>query len=275
MNGHIDKDITLKDVSSDVLISTVLITGAWFTNHLGQAFFSQGLPLSDSVLIYARTVITILWAIRMVVRYSICTYSEINSAIITVISSQTWKASQIAIISSIKYLWTCWKKMHNLPRYLIIIVFIIGLSLAIFMFTQNSADVWLPPTYSAAVLLLVYLLEKDNLQQQSGSRHYWLAILIVFCIIQICIGIGIIDILYLNNTDILSEVWKLTVHLPYTQLSTANNLRILASMSVMYLITDKIYQRHASRLIGYTKYSKSFFDQIMPWCQKIPALGIA
>jgi len=141
------------------------------------------------------------------------------------------------------------------------------------MFTQNSADLWLPPAYGAAALLFAYIFERDAFTMPS-ARRYWLAILILFCIIQIAMGIGIVDILNLDNANIWSEIWELIVQLPNTQLSMTNNLRVLISMSIMYLIADNIYQRHDTSFVHYANNIKEHFNALFSSAQRLPAFSM-
>lgn len=275
MKNYKKQEITIKEACMDAAIPAILIAGAKLTNEMGQALFPEGIPFFGSALIYACAVAAIFRAIQIVVHYFIHAYSEINSAIMVVKDSQTWIIGRSMTIRIIKSLYQYWKHRDKFSQKLMIIIIVIGLSLVLFAITERSVDLWLPPTYSAIALLFAYIFERESISQRQGTQHYWLAVLLIFCIIQICIGIGIVDTLHLGNANVWSEIWELIVHLPTIQFSSLDNLRLLAAMSLIYLIADNIYQRYAPQLINYTKNSKSFFNQVMPWCQKMPVLGMA
>jgi len=268
-----DKDMTLKEAILDMLITMVLMISSWFTNEMSDLLFPTGIPFSDSVPIYTRTIIGYLWSIRMIVRYSVITYNEINNAIMTVGQSQMWTTGQVAVVGCLKYLLKCWKQMNSFPRYLMILLLVIGLSLALYTLTQNLADLWLPPTYSVAALLFVYLFGRENFSQRSISR-YWIIILILFCVLQIAMSIGVVDLFYTASPNLFVELWELILGLPTTQLSFDNNLRVLVSMSTMYLLFHNIYQNLDIDLVTCTENLKKRLETLSS-SQNSWTLGVA
>jgi len=244
-------DITLKEVVLDVLVSSVLITGVWFTNALGDLFFPEGIPFFDSILIYARNVISTLWAVRMIVRYSTSTYNEINSAIINIIGSPVWISARELVIGNIKYLWKLWRNTKGFYHILTITISItVMLFILQYFVTRFLVDLWLILSFITIIFFCNYVFKIDILGSQLSARYYRFTIIFTFCIIQICIGIGIIDILYMRNTNILSEVRHVIISLFTTPLNFSDTVRILFAMGTLwaYPYIDKYYLGHSDRI---------------------------
>jgi len=252
------QEITVKETFMGAIVPAFLIIGTKLTSELGYIFFPEGIPFYIAALIWAFNIAAGFRLTYVVVQCFIPAYKALNSAIMVVRKSSLW----IMLVKATKSLWLAWLNTDISSRKLMVMIAIIGLSLALFTITQRFVDLWLPPIYSAVALSFAYLFEKECPSRKQNIRRYWLSVVLIFCIICL-IGISMTTIFYLGDADTWSEIWELMARLPIARSGTVADIHILTAMSLIYYISKQIYQRYEMWIMSYVECAKTLITDLV------------